>query len=179
MNIISADLKFVVDKDSTDDQIMLTPDPLSPEANPYEGLFVETPENFRVDEHGLIDPTFKASFMNLEGCCKLCHKTVKSFDVDEHLLDCPEFNDNDLVSLVAKTAKNIRGNKDDVMDQVRGYCQFELEEDYTNAVFPSIISYKQCISDIELLLNKRAIIVFNKCNISGLQSRSNILNYKS
>ena len=179
VNIISADLKFVVDKDSTDDQIMLTPDPLSPEANPYEGLFVETPENFQVDEHGLIDPTFKASFMNLEGCCRLCHKTVKSYDVDEHLLDCPEFNDNDLVSLVAKTAKNIRGNKDDVMDQVRGYCQFELEEDYTNAVFPSIISYKQCISDTELLLNKRAIIVFNKCNISGLQSRSNILNYKS
>ncbi len=117
--------------------------------------------------------------MNLEGRCRLCQKVVKSYDVDEHLLDCPEFHDKDLVSLVAKITKNICGDREDVMDQVRNYCQFELDEEYTNAVFPSIISYKQCISDVELFLNKRATIVFNKCKNYGLQSRSNILNFKS
>jgi hypothetical protein len=177
--MIPTDLKFVVHKDSTDEQIMLVPDPTSPEVNPYDDLFLETPDDFHVNEHGLIDPKIKASFMNLEGRCRLCQKAVKSYDVDEHLLDCPEFPDKDLVSLVAKITKNIRGDKEDVVDQIRYYCQFELEEEYTNAVFPSISSYKQCISDVELFLNERATIVFNKCKIYGLQSRSNILNYKS
>ena len=105
VSMIQADLKFVVHKDSTDDQIMLVPDPLSPEVNPYEGLFLKTPDDLHVNDQGLIDPNIKAGFMDLEGRCRLCHKVVRSYDVDEHLLDCPEFHDNDLVSLVAKISK--------------------------------------------------------------------------
>ena len=61
VNMIHTDLKFVVHKDSTDDQIMLVPDPTSPEVNPYDDLFLKTPDDLHVNEHGLIDPNIKAS----------------------------------------------------------------------------------------------------------------------
>ena len=104
----------------------------------------------------------------------MCDAIVKSYDVDEHVFKCKKFNDNDLTSLVCKTAKNIRADRDDVSDQVENYIQFELEEEYVNQVFPTIASYKHFVIDVEQFLNDRATIVFKKCKIYGSQSRSNI-----
>ena len=179
VNMIPADPKFIVHKDSTDDQIMLTPDPFNEHANPYDDVFMETPEDLKVDDRGLLDSSLKACWMDLQGRCRMCDKIVRSYDVDEHLMICDIFNDNDLTSLVSKTAKNIRADEEDVKDQVVYYAQFELEEEYMNQVFPSVASYKQFVTDVEQFLNDRATIVFKKCKIYGFQSRSNILNFKS
>ena len=179
VQLIATDPKFVVHKDSTDDDIMLIPDPLNEDANPGDDLFIKTPDDLKIDDRGLINASLKACWMDLQGRCRMCEKIVKSYDVDEHILMCEKFNENDLTSFVRKIAKNIRADQYDVKEQVVGYCVFELDEEYTNQIFPSVASYKQFVNDVEHFLNDRATIVFQKCKIYGLQSRSNILNFKS
>ena len=183
VQLVATDPKFVVHKDSTDGDIMLIPDPLNEDANPGEDLFIKTPDDLKIDDRGLIDASLKACWMDLQGRCRMCDNLVKSYDVDLHILICEKLYDNlkenDLTSLVRKMAKNIRADKDDVMDQVLGYCQFELDEQYTNQIFPSVVSYKHFVNNVEQFLNDKATVVFQKCKIYGLQSRSNILNFKS
>ena len=180
VTMINADLKFVIHKDSTDDGIIPMPDSTNGiMANPYDDVFLPTPDDLHIDERGLIDPTIKAHFMNLSGRCRLCNNIVRSYDVDEHLLECVKLNDNDLKSFITKSSKNIKADEEDIKDQVFNYAQYELEEEYLNQVFCSIDSYKQFVSNVEQFLNSRAMTIFETCKIYGLQSRSNILVFKS
>ena len=173
------DPKFVVEQESTDDNIMLIPDPANPNFNPGEDLFERTPNDLVIDPNGLIDPSIKVDCMKFNGKCRLCRESVNSYDVDEHLLVCSKLNSQDVTAFVDKTTNSIGGNHEDVNDQLLGYCQFELDERYTNEVFPSIAAYEKFISNIDQFLNDRATIVFKKCKISGSQSRFNILKFSA
>ena len=177
LSLVPTDLKFVVDEKSTDDNIELIPDLLH-DACPYDGLFMKIPEDLQVDDRGLLDPSIQAIWMDLQGRCRLCDSLVKSYAVDEHLLKCVKLSANDLKSFTSKIAKVIHADQWDVGEHIEYYSRFELEEEYVNMVFPTIDSYKQFVLDLEQFLNDRAFVVFNRCNIYGLQSRSNILNFK-
>ena len=176
--MVPTDPKFVVDEKSTDDDIQLIPDPLNHDANPYDNLLMKTPDDLRVDDRGLLDPSVKAIWMDLQGRCRLCESLVKSYDVDEHLLNCVKLRDKDLKSFVCKVAKVIHADLFDTKEQVENYIKLELDEEYVNLVFSTVDSYKQFVLDVEQFLNDTAIVVFNRCKIYGLQSRSNILNFK-
>ena len=58
--MVPADPKFVVHEDSTDDQIMLIPNPLNEDPNLYDNLFIKTPDDLKLDDCGLLDASVKA-----------------------------------------------------------------------------------------------------------------------
>ena len=62
--MIPTDHKFLVHEESTDDDIQLIP---HPDAHSFDNSFMKTPDDLRVDDRGLLDPSVKAIWMNLQG----------------------------------------------------------------------------------------------------------------
>ena len=94
-------------------------------------------------------------------------------------MSCVKLSDKDFKSFVCKVARVINADSLDTEDRVMNYIYFEFDEEYVNLIFSTVDSYKQFVLDVEQFLNDRAIVVFNRCKIYGLQSRSNTLNFKT
>ncbi|CAB4045445.1 Hypothetical predicted protein [Paramuricea clavata] len=169
--------KFVIDYRSTDGNILTLPDPQNEDFTPFDDKFVKTPDDLKPDSNGLLHVNINADRMNIPGTCRLCKKSLKSHQVDAHLIVCPNLNSSEVDEFIHEVSEATGGLGGEINDQIFNYCELAIEDSNINDTFHSILNFKQFINNLESFLDKRAIAVFKKCNILGLQKRSNILNY--
>ena len=115
--------------------------------------------------------------MNIPGKCRLCKESLKSHQVDAHLIVCPNLNSSEVNEFILEVSDATGGLGGEMNDKIFNYCDLAIEDSDINDIFHSIHNFKQFLNNLESFLDKRAIAVFKKCNIIGLQKRSNILNY--
>jgi hypothetical protein len=115
--------------------------------------------------------------MNIPSNCRLYKESLKSHQVDAHLIVCPNLNSSEVDEFILEVSDAIGGLGGEINDQIFTHCDLAIEDSDINDIFQSILNFKQFINNLESFLDKRAIAVFKKCNIIGLQKRSNILNY--
>ena len=141
--------------------------------------FLVTPNPLPIVGDGFLDPKTNASFMNIQGTCRLCNSTVKSYLIDFHLINCSGLDRQPLDSFVKDVMKDCSLKKKQVVEASNLCSKFELNEaTVPNKYFKKVDKYRVFAMRLENLSKSLTAEAFKKLNISPKLESFNILKYR-
>jgi hypothetical protein len=177
VTIIPSPPVFVVSKDSIDGDIKTEIDPTSPEYDPQNDSFTSQPDPLPIDSFGRLAHTIRAERMDIQGTCRLCHAEVKSHQADSHLLDCRGINQTDTDDFAYEYVNITNNTYQNIISLTLDYSECIMHDDELTAIFSNLSTSRQFFSDLESLLDRKAIKIYKQLGIHGQQKRFNILRY--
>ena len=142
--------------------------------------FLTTPNPLPVVGDGYLDPKVAACYMDIQGTCRLCGSSVKSYLVDLHLLNCSGLNRKPLDSFIKTSMKEFSLKKKQVVEASMLFAKFELNEvTVPNKYFKNVDRYRSFAMKVENLTKLLTSEAFKKLNISPKLDTFNILKFQT
>ena len=139
-----------------------------------EDQFVKTQKNLSIDSNGLLDVNINADRMNLPEKGRLCDKELKFHQVDTHLINCSELNDDEVELFIIEQTENTKGMGGDINEQLYNYCDLTIEDPDISDIFFSVSHFKKFLSGLESFLDQRALTVYKKAKVLGSLKHSEL-----
>lgn len=151
--------------------------PVPPKGFPK--VFYEAPNPLPIVGDGFLDPNLFAFFMNIQGTCRLCNKSVSSYLIEAHILQCTGLNRQSLDKFIKVTMKETSLKKKQVVDAAILFSKFEMNEGTVpNKYFKNINKFRAFTREIENITKTLFDTAFEKLNISSKLQNFNILKYE-
>ncbi len=177
VKIIPNPRTLVISDCSSDGCIKTEIDPTVPEYDPQNEEFAAPPDVLPLDSDGCLDSNLRVDRMCIPGKCRLCNKHVDSYNVDLHLLDCHRIEQFDIDDFAHEYADITQNSYHDIINVVYDYCQCIMHDDEISIPFRKLSIFRKFLHELNCILDRKAIRVFQKNQLFGQRNRFNILNY--